>query len=247
MESGMAVQWLEGKRVLVVGGTSGMGQAVAETARALGARVWIASSRAERGTAVAEAIGADGVELDLSSPTSIEKAAGTFDHVDHLVVTAQSARGVATITPLERADMGAVEQIFAVKLFGVFRLIKALIPVFARDGSITLFSGAASRRVIPGHVALGAVNGAIEAAGRQLAKELAPVRVNVISPGLVRTPAYDAMPEDRREAMFRARAEVLPAGRVGVPEDIALAVIHLMQNTFVTGTVQDVDGGGLLT
>jgi NAD(P)-dependent dehydrogenase (short-subunit alcohol dehydrogenase family) len=95
-------------------------------------------------------------------------------------------------------------------------------------------------------VLLGGLNAALEGAARQLAKELAPIRVNVISPGLVRSDAYAAMPEDQREAMYATRTKVLPVGRIGALADIAIAAVHLMKNSYITGVVQDIDGGGLL-
>ena len=128
----------------------------------------------------------------------------------------------------------------------MLRAVREALPNLAKDGSIVLVSGAASRRTMPGHALLGGLNAAVEGAARQLAKELAPIRVNVLSPGLVRSGAYAGMPLDAREAMYAARAMALPVGRIGMPEDIALAAIHLMKNGYVTGVVQDIDGGGLL-
>lgn len=238
---------LEGKRVLVVGATSGMGRATAAMALRERMEVVIAGSRLDRARRTAEAIGGGTpVEIDLSDPGSIAGAAEAVGAIDHLVVTAQSPAAVATIAPLAALDFEALRRVFEVKFFGSLALVRAFAPHLARDGSIVLMSGAASRRAIPGYVALGALNGAVEAAGRQLARDLAPVRVNVVSPGLVRTEAFDGVPEDVREAMFRRSAEALPVGRVGRPEDIALAVLGLLANGYVTGTVHDVDGGSLI-
>ncbi|MCW5729701.1 MAG: SDR family oxidoreductase [Alphaproteobacteria bacterium] len=239
---------LAGKHVVVVGGASGMGEAIARKALEAGARVTIAGSSQARLAAAAKRLGtgAATLVLDLADAGSIAAAGRAIPALDHLLITAQSRAAVQTIRPLAELDFDLLRQAFEVKLFGALRLVRELAGALARDGSITFFSGGASRRIIPGHVGLAAVNAAIEAAARQLARELAPVRVNVISPGLVRTGAYDAMPEAQREAMFAARARALPVGRVGEPEDIALAALHLMTNGYVSGAVQDVDGGGLL-
>ena len=112
-----------------------------------------------------------------------------------------------------------------------------------QGGSITMFAGVASEKPLPGLVAYAAVNGAVEGLCRTLALELAPLRVNAISPGIVMTPAYAGMPGDEREAMFGAMAAKLPVRRVGRPEDIARTVLYLMQNGYTTGTVIQIDGG----
>lgn len=239
---------LTGKHVAVIGGASGMGAAIAAHALGEEARVTIAGSSRERLAAAAARLPGPVQTgfVDLADPDSIEAVGRGLGALDHLAVTAQSPAALRTLKPLAALDFGDLDAAFRVKLAGMLRLIRACLPGLARDGSITLFSGAASRRTIPGHVALAALNAAVEAAGRQLAKELAPIRVNVISPGLVRTEAYDAMPASEREAMFAARARALPVGRVGTADDIAMAAIHLMCNGYVTGVVQDIDGGGLL-
>lgn len=109
-------------------------------------------------------------------------------------------------------------------------------------GSITLFSGILSRRPAPGYTALAAINAAVEGLGRALALELAPVRVNVISPGLVATPVYEEMPQAQRAAYFQNTAEQLPVKRIGAPEDIAAAALHLMNSSYTSKTVLDVGG-----
>jgi NAD(P)-dependent dehydrogenase (short-subunit alcohol dehydrogenase family) len=234
---------LSGSNVVVVGGSSGMGAAIAALAAAEGARVTV-SSRSPAQLSAPEGMAV--LPLDLGIPQSITDFSASLESIDHLVVTAHAATTLRTLKPVQAIDLADLEAVFRVKLFGTLRLVGACLPMMTRRSSITLFSGAASRRTIPNHVGLGALNAAVEATGRQLAKELAPIRVNVLSPGLVRTPAYDAMPAAEREAMFSARSAALPVGRVGTADDIALATIHLMCNGYITGTVQDIDGGALL-
>jgi NAD(P)-dependent dehydrogenase (short-subunit alcohol dehydrogenase family) len=239
---------LSNRHVVVIGGSSGMGYAIAQAVLAEGARVTVASSNEARSAAAATRLG-PGVAAavcDLASPASIARFFADVSGIDHLVITAQAPNAVATIQPLSQLRWADAEAVFSVKFFGTLRAVRAAQSKLAKDGSIVLVSGAASRRTIAGHVLLGGLNAAVEGAARQLAKELAPIRVNVISPGLVRSDAYAAMPQEQREAMYAARAKVLPVGRVGAPADIALAAIHLMKNGYVTGVVQDIDGGGLL-
>lgn len=236
---------LSGKRIVVVGGRSGIGAAIARAAIEAGATVTVGSSTKPQNMATAQG-GIRILPVDLADAAAIADFAKQCSVIDHLAITAQSSAALRTLKPLIELDFVDLEAAFRVKLFGMLRLVRAALPFLARDGSVLLVSGAASRRIIPGHVGLGALNGAIESAGRQLARELAPIRVNVLSPGLVRTEAYDPMPAGQREAMYAARARALPVGRIGRPEDIAAAALHLMQNGYVTGTVQDIDGGGLI-
>ena len=239
---------LLGRHIVVIGGSSGMGLAIASAALAEGARITVASGNSERCATAAARLGRDakGAVCDLASPVSIGHFFSAVGGIDHLVITAQAPQAVATIRPLATLAWADAEAAFAVKFFGMLRAVREAHPKLAKDGSIILVSGAASRRTIPGHALLGGLNAAVEAAARQLAKELAPIRVNVLSPGLVRSNAYAHMPHAEREAMYAARAKALPVSRIGTPEDIALAAIHLMQNGYVTGVVQDIDGGGLL-
>lgn len=233
------------KRVAVVGGSSGIGRAIAEAARAAGAEAIIASSTPAKLHAAATSIGARAIPLDITDPASIAAFATALGPVDHLAFTAHAPASLATIKPNLSVDPADAARVFATKVLGTLAVIRAVTPNLSRDGSILLVSGAASRRIMPGHVVLGAANAAIEAAGRQLARELAPVRVNVIAPGLTRSEAYDPLPEAARAALF-ARAAALPVGRPGAPAEIAAAALALMGNAFVTGAVLDVDGGGLL-
>jgi len=239
---------LQNRHVVVVGGTSGMGLAIARAVIDQGATATIGGSSRARLDAALNALGgrATGMPIDLCDAKSIERFCGELGRVDHLVITSQSAAAVRTLKPLFELDFSAMDAAFRVKLFGTLMLLRGALPKLAPDGSIVLCSGAAARRTIPGHVALGALNGALEAAGRQLARELAPIRVNVVAPGLVQTPAYDPMDKTAREAMFAARAKALPVGRVGRPEDIAQAVVQLLLNGYMTGVVLDIDGGALL-
>jgi NAD(P)-dependent dehydrogenase (short-subunit alcohol dehydrogenase family) len=130
------------------------------------------------------------------------------------------------------------------KFWGPFMAAKYGRPKLSPDGSMIFFSGAAgTRKLLPHHTAIGATNGAVEAFARQLSKEIAPQRVNVIAAGLVRTPTYDGMPEAAREAMYAGYAGNALVGRVGEPADIAQAAIYLMTNTYVTGQIHEIDGG----
>jgi NAD(P)-dependent dehydrogenase (short-subunit alcohol dehydrogenase family) len=130
------------------------------------------------------------------------------------------------------------------KFWGAYRVARAV--KIREGGSLTLVSGLLSVRPSASSVLQGAINAALEALARGLALELAPVRVNAVSPGLIATPLWSAMPKEKREAMFAGAAQRLPARRIGQPEDIANAVLFLVTTPFVTGSTLRVDGGGAI-
>ncbi|MEO0360950.1 MAG: SDR family oxidoreductase [Pseudomonadota bacterium] len=234
---------LKEKHVVVVGGGSGIGRAVATAAREAGARVTISSrDRAKLDRAAAE-IGAAVAPVDMTDADAVAAWAEGLGPIDHLIVSASSAaRG-----PFAELDISAVKAMFDAKFFGPYAVAKAALPKMREGGSITFFSGVLSRRPGTGASGLAAVNAAVEGLSRALAKELGPkLRVNTISPGLTRSDAYAAMPEDARAKMYADVGAALPVGRVGEVEDVAAATLALATNGFVTGVVFDVDGGHMV-
>ncbi len=232
---------LTNQSVVVVGGTSGMGLAIARLAIAHNASVIIASRSPDKVAAVATELGATGKTLDTTDEASVRDFFAEVGAVDHLVVTGSSVR----TGTLKDASLADGEFTFRSKFFGPYLCAKY--AQMKPTGSITLFSGILSRR--PGHndAVLAGVNAAVEAMGRALARDLAPVRVNTVSPGMTRgTGAYLSMPEAAREAMYASIADRLPVGCVGTAEDIAEATLMLMTNRFITGVTLDIDGGGVL-
>ena len=234
---------LRGQSVVVIGGSSGMGLAVARKASQAGARVVIASRSADKLQAAVRGIGGD-VHWQMVDTTDEASVADLFERlgtVDHLAVPGSSVK----TGPLRELPLADARFTMQSKFWGPYLCAK-----HARlndTGSITFFSGILSRRPGMNDALLASVNAAVEAMGRALAKDLAPVRVNVLSPGMTAgTGAYLKIPEAAREAMFASVAGRLPVGRVGRPEDIADAVVMLMTNGFITGVVLDVDGGGLI-
>jgi NAD(P)-dependent dehydrogenase (short-subunit alcohol dehydrogenase family) len=236
-------QVLKDKTVVVIGGSSGMGLAVAKKSSQSGARVVIASRSQNKLKAAAPQVGGDvhWQAVDTTDEASVSDLFERLGAVDHLVIPGSSVRtGTLREMPLDDGLFTMQSKFWGPYLCAKYARINA-------GGSITLFSGILSRRPGQNDAVLASVNAAVEAMGRALAKDLAPVRVNVISPGMTAgTGAYLKMPEAAREGMFAAIAGRLPAGRVGRPEDIADATLMLMTNGFITGIVLDVDGGGLI-
>ncbi len=232
---------LRDKKVVIIGGSSGMGLASAKAAAAEGAYVLIAGRSREKLTRALEEIEgeADAHILDVTREEEVRDFFAELGTYDHLVTTAATG----AVGPFREIESAAVRSVFESKFWGQYYAARYGSGGIQPGGSITMFAGVASHKPLPGLVAYAAVNGAIEGLCRTLAVELAPLRVNVISPGIVMTPAYQEMPEQEREAMFRSVADRLPVRRVGRTEDVASTVLYLMKNGYTTGTVIHVDGG----
>lgn len=232
---------LAGTTVVIIGGSSGMGLATARAAVAEGAAVLIASRSEEKLGRAADEIDGE-VTTRVVDVTREEQLKNFFAEVgdfDHLAVTAATG----ATGPFFDLDTATVQGVFASKFWGQYFAVKYGAPWVREGGSITLFSGVAAARPVAGMSTYAAINGAVEALCRALAVELAPLRINAVSPGLIDTPAYEGMTPHDRKALFEMVAERVPARRVGRAEDAAQAVLSLMKNGYVTGTVMTVDGG----
>lgn len=231
---------LQGQRILVIGGSSGIGLAVAGRAAAAGAEVTIAGRSAERLTAAAATLpSARTLLLDITDDRTraVLADSGTWHHV---VVTAGDIR----TGPLRKQSTEEAQAGMNAKFWGAWRVAAA--ANIADGGSLTLTSGAFALRPAPGRVIAGAINAAIEGLARGLALELAPVRVNVVSPGLVDTPLWSAMPEEKRRAYFEKTAAALPARRIASADDVARLYLTAMTTPILTGTTLLADGGHVL-
>ncbi|MEP9376091.1 SDR family oxidoreductase [Aquabacter sp. CN5-332] len=233
---------LQGKRVLVVGGSSGIGFGVAEAAQARGAHVTIASRSLAKVEGALSRLGdgAVGEVLDTGDEPGIEAFFSRHAPFDHVVVSASQTK-VAAVRELPLADAC---QSMNSKFWGAYRIARAV--RIAPGGSLTLVSGFLAIRPRKGAAIQGAINGAVEALTKGLALEFAPVRVNCVSPGLVATEMFAGLAGDSRQAMFENAAARLPAGLVGLPEHIAVQVLAFMANPYMTGSVVYLDGGGAI-
>jgi NAD(P)-dependent dehydrogenase (short-subunit alcohol dehydrogenase family) len=232
---------LKGKKVVVVGGSSGIGLSTAELAKAEGAEVIIASRNADRLKAVAAKMGVTAIPADVTSDESVASLFRACGAVDHVVVTAAQLRS----GPFKTVSMEDVRSTMEGKFWGAWRVARS--AEIRAGGSLTLVSGYLSVRPRPNSAIVGAANGALESLTRSLALELAPVRVNCVSPGIIDTPIRAAMPEAARLDMLAKTAAALPVGRVGVGEDIARQILAFMTIGFATGSIVYIDGGALIT
>lgn len=230
------------KSVLVVGGSSGIGAAAALSFAAAGAHVTIAARNAAQLQAVAR-LAPGPIEtavLDTTDAAGVEAFFENRPAFDHVVVSAaQTPTG-----PVRRLALEDARKAMDSKFWGAYAVARAARVV--EKGSITFVSGFLSVRPSKTSVLQGAINAALESLARGLALELAPVRVNTVSPGMVDTPLWGKLPGDARKAMFDSAAQRLPVGRIGQASDIAQAILFLAGNPYATGSTVLVDGGGAI-
>ncbi|MGW7425036.1 SDR family oxidoreductase [Streptomyces sp. NPDC054813] len=236
---------LQGQRVVVIGGTSGIGLAVAEGAAREGARVVVASRRQESVDAALKVLpeDAEGQVLDATDEEAVRGFFARLGGYDHLVFTAGESLLLETVA---RTSVEEARRFLDTRLFGAYTAVKYGVGSIRPGGSVVLTTGTAGQRPMPGSSVASALCGAMESLTRALAVELAPVRFNVVSPGVVRTELWRELPEADRDGLFRSSAESLPVGRVGEPADVAEAYLYLMRGGYSTGSVVVVDGGGSL-
>jgi NAD(P)-dependent dehydrogenase (short-subunit alcohol dehydrogenase family) len=235
---------LKNTRVLVIGGTSGIGLGVATAVAERGALPIVVSRRqssVDRALAQLPEV-ARGATVDLTDAASLDQLARDVGDIDHLVFTAGESLVLAPLTDL---TPDRITGFFQTRFVGALSAVRAFAPRIAEGGSITLTSGTAAEQ--PGFGALPvSVCGAMNALTTALAVELAPIRVNAVAPGVVHTPLWGAMAEADRQTMYDAAAQRLPLGRVGEVDDVALAYVYCMEQTYGTGVVLKVDGGTVL-
>ncbi len=230
---------LRDKTVLVVGRGSGIARAVAQLAQCEGARVIVAGRDPAKLAGAYSGAGVAAEHVDVTDDASIAALADRLGEVDHVVSTA-SARARGKLGDLDRQRLRLS---FDTKVIGPAMLAKYLAPRIKPGGSVVLFSGVHAFKHNVGYLGVGITNGAVDFLARWLAVELAPVRVNAVSPGVIDTGAWDALGDDGKRDYFRHIADGNPVGRIGTLDDIAGAVLFAMTNTFMTGMTLKVDGG----
>jgi NAD(P)-dependent dehydrogenase (short-subunit alcohol dehydrogenase family) len=230
---------LQNKTVLVVGRGSGIARAIADAALDAGARVVAAGREVASLEAAYQGTGVLVRRVDLTDEASIAALAADIGPVDHVVSTASArARGaVSELTP------EAILTSFHTKVVGPIMLAKHFAPTMPEGGSFVLFSGVAALEPDPGFLAVAATNGSVNTVTRSLAVELAPIRVNAISPGTIDTGAWDGLGEQKKAELFAKLSAANPARRIGTVQDVAQAVLFAMTSTFMTGVSIAVDGG----
>ena len=236
---------LTGKRVVVLGGSSGIGLATAQEAAKAGAAIVIASSRQARIDQALTTLpgGSEGRAVDLTDRAAVKRLFENLGPIDHLVFTAGETWRLGSLAD---TDLDAARRFFTLRYWGAFTAAKYGASTIRPGGSIVFTSGSAGRRPRPGWSLGASVCSAVEGLTRALAVELAPIRVNAVAPGLVKTELWAGMPDAAREGMYGNAAASLPVGHVGEAAEVAQAYLYLMTQTYGTGDIVTVNGGGML-
>ncbi|MFE9556316.1 SDR family oxidoreductase [Streptomyces sp. NPDC006692] len=236
---------LAGKRVVLLGGSSGIGFSVAELAAAEGAQVVIASSSQDKVDRALKRLpdDAQGFRLNVTDEDEVRQFFAELGEFDHLVYTAGDP---LQIKSFDETDVAQAQEFFKVRYWGAFTAARHGAGHIRKGGSIVLSSGSAGARPAKGWMVAASITSASEALGRALAVELGPIRVNVVRPGPTRTELWDgSVPEP--EELYQALGDKLLVGRVGQVSEVAQTYVYLMNNGFSTGSVVTVDGGHFLS
>jgi len=236
---------LNGKRIVLIGGTSGFGLATAKAAAAEGADLVVVSSRQ---SSVDKALSilpdnTQGYAVDVSDEQQVEELFKKIGEFDHLVFSAGETLQIGNPTDVNIEDS---RQFFNVRYWGALMAAKHGSPHIRKGGSIILTNGIVGIRPWKGWSVAASIGGAVESLTKGLAIDLAPIRVNAVCAGMVKTDLWNNIPEAEREAMYNEVGSKLLTGRVGEAEDIAEAYIFLMKGNYTTGQVVVVDGGNVL-
>jgi len=228
---------LNQKRVLILGGSSGIGLAVAKLAQREGAHTIIASRSApERKAALSEGLDPKLFETHALDITSKEECLRLFDSIgtiDHLVI---AVRPEIVPSPFKTTDIDEAKQAFKTKFWGVYQFIQIAQNHIRGNGVIILTSGIAGEKIYKEASTMALINSATETLCRTLAIELTPLRVNTVSPGFV----------EPKPPAVQKFANQFPAKKLASVDEVASAYLWLMENDYVTGTIIAVDGGARL-
>lgn len=235
----------KGQKVVIVGGSSGMGLATAKILSNAGASVVIAGRNIDKLISAKDEIGGEvtTLQFDMNDEEAVKKGFESIGIFKHLFVTGSSP----SFVPVGSADISKAQDEFNSKFWGQYKVVKSAVPFLETGSSIVLTSGAYGLRPDAGTSIMSAANGAIESLVRALAVELSPVRVNAVSPGLVDTPLMrNSFSEEIRVSIYQSVEESLLTKRVATAEDVALAVEFLFSSLHITGSAIRVDGGTTL-
>jgi NAD(P)-dependent dehydrogenase (short-subunit alcohol dehydrogenase family) len=244
LSNGSVQSVLQDKNVLIFGGTSGIGLAAAKQAKDAGAQVTVVGLKPERARQIASEYGFDGWRAtDVTRSETIAEALTGIGQVDHLVLLA----GSFVTGKVSEADVAHLRRAFDERVWAAIHILRALGNRLAPNGSITFVSGALSDRPNAyGTAVLAAACASMEALARGLALELAPVRVNTLSPGPIETPLLTKALGENHDTVVNSMIETLPLHRLGTVTEAGAAIVFLMTNGWMNGATLNVDGGARL-
>lgn len=245
MENQIKTSQLQGKKVIILGGSSGLGLATAKAAADEGASIVIVSSNQSRIDSALNELpaGSKGYAVDLSREQNIKSFFDMIGNFDHLVYTAGEN---ITMSLVNDTDIEKGKDFFTIRFWGAFAAIKYGTPYLNEGGSVTLMSGNFGQRPAKGYSLGATMCGAMDAFTRAMAVELAPIRVNNIAAGVIKTNLWNNLSETDREGFYKYLESTLLLKRVGEAEDIAQAFVYLMKQSYMTGQSMIIDGGAIL-
>jgi NAD(P)-dependent dehydrogenase (short-subunit alcohol dehydrogenase family) len=242
----MTTSVLKDKRILVIGGSSGIGRAIAEAALSEGANVMIASSNADKVASAAKQLGASvrSAQLDVSDEAAVARFFETANVFDHIAFTAGDWTHAAP-GPLANLDLSKAASGLKIRYWGAIAVAKHGATRLPPGGSYTITNGMLAHQPMKGMPLVTAGAAAVEFLAKGLAVDLAPIRVNCVCPGLIRTEMWDAFPEGYRDRLEKMSERQL-VSRPGTPAEAAESYLYLMRNTYATGQVIYIEGGSSL-
>ncbi|WP_196590663.1 SDR family oxidoreductase [Pectinatus frisingensis] len=231
---------LNGQKILIIGGAKYLGLSIARKTSEAGAKVIIGARSIEKAfQAVSQLPLANVIQIDITDESTIAAAAAELKHIDHIIITA-SAHHNAAIRDLEHDKIVTA---FEAKVIGPMLLAKHFAPILSSTGSILLFSGVAAWKPTPGYTVMGVTNGAVAFLVSQLARELAPIRVNSISPGITDSGTWDILGKQEKEALLKNAAVSSLVGRAGTSDDIVNTALWLLSAGNISGETIHIEGG----
>lgn len=230
---------LQNKKIIVAGGTSGIGLATAQLFKKAGALVTVTGRNAEK-LETAKQADCETAQVDSSDSNALETFFTLQGKFDHLIIAVSGAKGAGNFVDLSLNDL---REGFDAKYWSQLNTLKAALPHINNKGSITLISAASASAKLTGTSGLAAINGALEIMIPILAKELKPLRVNAVSPGVIDTDWWNFLSDESKKEAFENYASQTLVGRVGKPDDVAQAIQFLIENEYMTGKIISCDGG----
>lgn len=229
------------EKIIIAGGSSGIGLATAKILAEKGASVIITGRNEDKlAKAREEAPGINAISLDSTDNSALKEFFNKTGHFNHLILTLSSAKGAGPFATMDLNDLRAG---FEGKFWPHLQTIQAALPWLDKNGSITIVSAASSTAILPGTSGLAAINGALEVMVPILAKELKPLRINAVSPGVIDTEWWDFLNRDERKATFESYAQGIAVGRIGNPQDVSNLIETVVNNSYINGAVLNVNGG----
>lgn len=235
---------MKDKKLVVIGGSSGIGKAVCEQAFELGAKIILTSRKLDKAKTIAEEIGSSviGQELDIDDEKQVQDFFNSLNEIDHIYIAAGATKlGAVTDGTLDE-NMKA----FNTRILGSLRVVRAAVKKMGSLSSIVFTGGVSTDRPISGAWVSGLATSTAEQLARVLVMEFPNIRFNAVAPGWTDTPMWDEILGESKDETLKNVADNLPVKKIATPEEVASAVIFLMSNGSITGEVIHVDGGGRL-